>query len=178
MNNSKSLIAFIVGASLGALASWYITKQKYKAQMEAETKSLLTKYNEKVNQKIKEDEKKTTDNATVSKEPTREERLAFIKKTSMYRSEEPSEVEILSNPAEADPEYDVVCWSLYSDGVIVDEDSADKDIVPSEHADDILGTKWREIAVARGIVHVQNNILKHVYDIEYIDDAYNEDPRD
>lgn len=79
MMNLKILGGFLLGMGVGGLGAWYITKTNIEKKKNQEVDQLLEKYRKKIAE--------TQPERTTKEEATREERLAYIRKTSLYRAD-------------------------------------------------------------------------------------------
>lgn len=79
MMNLKILGGFLLGMSIGGLGAWYITKSTIEKKKNQEVDQILEKYRKKVQAETPE--------RTAKGEASREERLEYIRKTSLYRAD-------------------------------------------------------------------------------------------
>lgn len=93
MMNLKILGGFLLGMSVGGLGAWYITKSAIEKKKNQEVDQILEKYRKKVQAETPE--------RTAKGEASREERIAYIRKTSLYRADSNESDVPIARPEEA-----------------------------------------------------------------------------
>lgn len=171
--SKNTAIGFIVGATVGSVVTWFVSKQEYEKRMNEEIRSL---------RKIPEEEPKENDIPTNDVETEENDKevdmMEYARRVkehgyTQYDTVKPSDKEegdvIEEGPYTIDPkefgmtdDYTEISLSLYADGVLADEDD---NIV-----EDVEGTVGRESLNTFGeyeddAVYVRNDARRCDYEI-------------
>lgn len=126
----KNVLIFVLGAGVGSLVTWKLVEVKYKKLADEEIKSVIDRF------KQREEETKDTVEEAVEAEIVEEVQEEFTDEEREEYSNKVKELgysdEIDSNPEdrvapyviapEEFGEYETKSWTLYADGILVDED--------------------------------------------------------
>lgn len=181
----KKVLIFMLGAGTGSLITWYFVKEKYKKLADEEIASVVDRFKQREKQSMTPI--KTEEEIEIVEEQielTDEEKAEFQKQykeqikdlgysQDEFENEEDYTVEIEQPDEYIAPyviapeefgEYDTKSWTLYSDGVLADEN----DMVVIDHRN-IIGDALEHFGVYEDdSVYVRNEkeecdyeILKH-----------------
>lgn len=177
MSKNNSILGFIVGAAIGSVITWVVSKSEYEKRMNEELKTLRKRPEEEKSEKdISENE--SVDDDTNSEEKDKEaEMMEYARKVkeNKYTNYETASVKSdvekvrVDKPYVISPEefgelddYDKFSLILYSDGILADEDDNVVDDVENTVGHESLNTFGQ---YEDDSVYVRNDALKHDYEI-------------
>lgn len=129
----KNVLIFVLGAGVGSLVTWKLVEEKYKKLADEEIKSVVDRFKQReeeqkepVNEAVEED---TTVENEETIEFTEEEKAEYqnkVQELGYSNDVEPIQEEhaapYVIAPEEFGEEYETRSWTLYADGLLVDED--------------------------------------------------------
>ena len=198
MKNLKGIVIFGVGAAIGALTSYVVTRNKYEQILQEEIDSVKETYKRRAEEKCKLDEDETVGSQVEEKieEPefTEEEREEYKQRVSesgyvnytKYAKKDEEQEEYnhipVTDPYDRpyvinaeeygeEPGYDTMVLTYFADKVLVDDLD---DIV--ENPDDVVGLDNLNIFEEFGAstVYVRNDVLMVDYEILKDDFKYSD----
>lgn len=180
----KKVLIFVLGAGVGSLITWKLVKEKYKKIADEEIASVIDRFKQKekgqntpVDSTIEEDEviEFTEEEKTEYQDKVQE----FGYSQDEYTDEDEYTVEVEQPEEYAAPyviapeefgEYDTKSWSLYSDGVLTDEN----DMVVIDHKS-IIGDALEHFGdYDDDSVYVRNEKEEYDYEILKLERSFSE----
>lgn len=114
--NTKCIIAFIAGAAVGAAAMYKMVKDAFKKKADDEIRSVIEEFTNKPEQPQTETKPKEPTNPPMEKPET----ASYLDATMAYKTA--SKPVVISNDEWCEkPNYIVVSWTYYENGVVTDE---------------------------------------------------------
>ena len=186
----KKVLIFVLGAGVGSLITWKLVKEKYKKIADEEIASVIDRFKQK---EVKNGDISTNvyntveqNNITITDEFTDEEKTEYQDKVQEfgysqdeYTDEDAYTVEVEQPEEYAAPyviapeefgEYDTKSWSLYSDGVLTDEN----DMVVIDHRS-IIGDALEHFGdYDDDSVYVRNEKEEYDYEILKLERSFSE----
>lgn len=179
MSKNNSVLGFIIGAAVGSVVTWFVSKQEYEKRMNEEIKSLRKLPEEensvKESDKLVEEEHGGED-ANASDKPNETDMMEYarrVKEEGYVRYETPTptkeEKTAVERPYVITPEdfgeiddYSKITLLMYADGVLADEDDNVVDDIEDTVGYESLNTfgKYEEDSV-----YVRNDAKKFDYEI-------------
>lgn len=180
-NEVKSTIAFVAGAMIGAAATWYLTKNKYAAQAQAEIDDVKATFARHFGERHDEPVAEEND-IPVKKE---ENRFAAISSLNAYETPEIAKTDyssitnalgysgdVIDEPEEVDKPYVIsqneygefgdymeISLTYYEDGIVADDND---DIIEDVAA--VLGTDFQN-EFEDDVVLIRNDARKCDYEV-------------
>lgn len=177
MSKNNSVLGFVIGAIVGATASWFACKQEYEKRMNEEIKSLRKIPEEDISEnKVNPDMEDSEDMGDSNAGPSETDMMEYarrVKESGYVRYEAPVPEKETTNPGEKPyvirPEdfgelddYQKITLLMFADGVLADEDDNVVDDVDGTVGFESLNTfgKYEEDSV-----YVRNDAKKYDYEI-------------
>lgn len=180
-NEVKSAIAFVAGAMIGATAAWYLTKNKYAAQAQAEIDDVKATFARHFGER--HDEPVAEENDIPTKKE--ENRFAAVSSLNAFGTPEVDNTDyssitsalgysgdVIDEPEEVDKPYVIsqneygefgdymeISLTMYGDGIVADDDD---EIIEDVAA--VLGTDFED-EFEDDVVFVRNDARKCDYEI-------------
>lgn len=180
--DSKNILVFLGGATIGSLISWYFTKNKYENMATTEINEMREFYNTKqkeLSQKNKEKPpiERLVDFPEIT--PEEKEKYETIIKTEKYDDEERREETMIeknisfidSDEFDSYNGYEKTNLVLYSDDILADELSDDIYLI-----DDSIGVEAAEFLRndRPEVIYVRNEENKTEYEVTWDGRSYGE----
>lgn len=189
----KNVLIFLAGVAAGAVASYFVTKNKCESANEAQMNDIQQVYNDRLEaieqkySKVREMDRKKAEMMEELEKKVENEKLEAI--TGEYTnysamSKSPKKKDEPKNPIrfitdveaqKLSKDYEFTCLSLYDDNVVIDEETENiiEDYVPWIGEDGIEGIRR---AYSDGeSVYILNENRKAIYDITVIDERFGDD---
>ena len=172
--NSVCYIAtFILGAAVGAAASWKLLKTKYEQLAQEEIESVKSVYQDRYGEK--DDTAETHDDTIpVSKEKLdMDEYKRAVQKNNYSEAVEVTEPHVITPEEYGEiDEYDREFLTLYADGILADDYNE-----PIEDIDAVIGSgSLKRIGeYADDVLHVRNDKQRTDYEITRVSQKYSDD---
>lgn len=172
----KQLIAFVVGAAVGSLATWVFVKKKYEqiAQEEIDSvKEVYSKKKSKTEEKSDDEDSVQVDEKEVAEYEKIIESAGYSKYSDISKSNVKTEVEPddSERPYVIRPEefgeldgYEMISLTHYSDGALADDDDQK---MADDEIDEVVGADYAEHfgEYDDDSVFIRNDRLKCDYEI-------------
>lgn len=177
MSKNNSILGFIIGAALGSVITWAVSKSEYEKRMNEELKTLRKRPEEEKSENDISENESVEDDANSEEKDKEAEMMEYARKikenkyTNYENASAKSEEEKVrvDKPYVISPEefgelddYDKFSLILYSDGVLTDEDDNVVDDVENTVGHESLNTFGQ---YEDDSVYVRNDALKHDYEI-------------
>lgn len=126
MNKGFIFLAFSVGAAIGSVVAWKLTKTKYERIAQEEVDEMREYYLNKNKENAKDEETKETSEEEPKEESDEPARRIYRNITELYKSDEDKEYErgpYVIRPKEFDTldDYDIESLTYWADEVLTDD---------------------------------------------------------